>query len=45
VEAVDGVMRWALTENDKIEIVRILRETITDAVGPEFMAPPARKTS
>jgi hypothetical protein len=25
------------------EIDRILAETITDPVGPEFMAPPARK--
>jgi hypothetical protein len=24
------------------EIDRILKETITDPVGPEFMAPPAR---
>jgi aryl-alcohol dehydrogenase-like predicted oxidoreductase len=29
----------------KTEIDRILRETITDPVGPEFMAPPARSVA
>jgi hypothetical protein len=27
------------------EIDRILRETITDPVGPEFMAPPVRSVA
>jgi len=45
VAAVDGVMGWTLTENDKADIDVILKETINDPVGPEFMAPPARKTS
>jgi len=45
VAAVDGVMGWSLTEDDKVEIDGILKETITDPVGPEFMAPPARKTA
>lgn len=35
-------MGWTLTAADKEEIDRILNETITDPVGPEFMAPPAR---
>lgn len=43
VEAVNGVMGWKLTENDMNEIEHILEETISDPVGPEFMAPPARK--
>jgi hypothetical protein len=37
-------MGWKLTEEDNIEIERIPGYTITDPVGPEFMAPPARKT-
>jgi aryl-alcohol dehydrogenase-like predicted oxidoreductase len=39
---VDEVPGWRLDDLAKAEIDRILRETITDAVGPEFMAPPAR---
>ncbi|MHC1696943.1 MAG: aldo/keto reductase [Geobacteraceae bacterium] len=45
VAAVDGVMGWTLSENDKVEIDMILKETITDPVGPEFMAPPPREIS
>jgi aryl-alcohol dehydrogenase-like predicted oxidoreductase len=36
------VMGWSITNGAVAEIDRILRETITDPVGPEFMAPPAR---
>jgi aryl-alcohol dehydrogenase-like predicted oxidoreductase len=39
---VDEVTGWSLDTSAKAEIDRILRETITDPVGPEFMAPPAR---
>jgi hypothetical protein len=39
---VDEVTGWRLDVPTKAEIDRILRETITDPVGPEFMAPPAR---
>jgi aryl-alcohol dehydrogenase-like predicted oxidoreductase len=38
----DEVTGWWLDAPAKTEIDRILRETITDPVGPEFMAPPAR---
>jgi aryl-alcohol dehydrogenase-like predicted oxidoreductase len=41
--AVDDAMGWSLTEDDFKEIDRILTETITDPVGPEFMAPPNRE--
>ena len=41
--AVDEVMGWRLDAAGKAEIERILRATIRDPVGPEFMAPPARK--
>jgi hypothetical protein len=36
------VTGWRLDAAAKAEIDRILRETIADPVGPEFMAPPAR---
>ena len=39
LEAVSG---WALDENVKAEIDRVLRERITTPFGPEFMAPPTR---
>ena len=38
---VDEVAGWRLDAPANAEIDRILRETITDPVGPEFMAPPA----
>jgi aryl-alcohol dehydrogenase-like predicted oxidoreductase len=40
---VDDVVGWRLDAAAKAEIDRILRETIADPVGPEFMAPPARR--
>src|SRR5205823_2111201 len=42
LQPVDEVMGWRLAAPAKAEIDRILRETIRDPVGPEFMAPPAR---
>jgi aryl-alcohol dehydrogenase-like predicted oxidoreductase len=39
---VNEVMGWRLDASTLEEIDRILRETISDPVGPEFMAPPAR---
>ncbi|HTB00564.1 MAG TPA: aldo/keto reductase [Bradyrhizobium sp.] len=42
LQPVDDVAGWSLDASAKAEIDRILRETITDPVGPEFMAPPAR---
>ena len=39
---VANVMGWSLDAAAKAEINRILAETITDPVGPEFMAPPPR---
>src|SRR6202049_4581333 len=44
LQPVDEVTGWSLDASAKAEINRILRETITDPVGPEFMAPPARST-
>jgi len=39
---VDEVSGWQLDTSAWADINRILRETITDPIGPEFMAPPAR---
>jgi aryl-alcohol dehydrogenase-like predicted oxidoreductase len=45
LQPVDEVTDWSLDASAKAEIDRILRETITDPVGPEFMAPPARSVA
>jgi len=37
-----GVGGWALGATSRAQIDRILDSTISDPVGPEFMAPPAR---
>ena len=42
---VDEVVGWSLDAAAKAEIERILSETITDPVGPEFMAPPSRSAA
>ena len=39
---VDEVSGWHINAATKADIDRILRETVTHPVGPEFMAPPAR---
>ena len=45
LQPVDEATGWWLDSPIKAEIDRILRETITDPVGPEFMAPPARSVA
>jgi aryl-alcohol dehydrogenase-like predicted oxidoreductase len=42
---VDEVSGWRIDEQGQMEIDRIVREEISDPVGPEFMAPPARARS
>jgi len=42
LQPVDEVSGWSLDAPAKAEIERILRATVADPVGPEFMAPPAR---
>ena len=42
LDPVDAVMGWLLDDAAKSKIDRILSETITNPVGPEFMAPSAR---
>jgi len=34
---------WQIDEETRREIDRILHDTVTDPIGPEFMAPPARR--
>ena len=45
LQPVDEVTGWSLDASAKAEIDRILRETVTEPVGPEFMAPPARSAT
>ena len=40
---VNEVSGWSLTQGDFASIDAILRESIRNPVGPEFMAPPARQ--
>jgi aryl-alcohol dehydrogenase-like predicted oxidoreductase len=40
---IDEVFGWSLDPAGKVEIERILQESVTDPVGPEFMAPPPRR--
>jgi aryl-alcohol dehydrogenase-like predicted oxidoreductase len=42
LQPVDQVSGWRLDAHAKEKIDRILAATISDPVGPEFMAPPAR---
>src|SRR5438128_1466333 len=44
IEPVNEIMGWSLDAASKSEIDRILRELVTDPIGPEFMAPPQRPT-
>jgi aryl-alcohol dehydrogenase-like predicted oxidoreductase len=45
LQPVNEVGGWWLDAPGKAEIDRILRETIADPIGPEFMAPPARSVA
>jgi aryl-alcohol dehydrogenase-like predicted oxidoreductase len=42
LQPVDEVSGWRLDAPAKDEVARILASAISDPVGPEFMAPPAR---
>ncbi len=43
LDAIDKISGWSLSEADSEKIREIVAETVTDPVGPEFMAPPDRK--
>jgi aryl-alcohol dehydrogenase-like predicted oxidoreductase len=45
LQPVDEVTGWSLDAAAKAEIDQILRDTICDPVGPEFMAPPSRSVA
>jgi len=40
---VEQVFGWSLTAQDLQDIDALISQNVTDPVGPEFMAPPARK--
>ena len=44
LEAVAGALDWKLDADTRAAIDQILQQTITNPIGPEFMAPPARDT-
>ncbi len=44
LEAVEGVLDWNLDADTRSAIDQILRQTIADPIGPEFMAPPVSNT-
>jgi aryl-alcohol dehydrogenase-like predicted oxidoreductase len=44
LDAVAAAVDWRLDRDTLAEIDQILRQTIANPIGPEFMAPPARKT-
>jgi len=43
LQPIDEVFGWSLDTAAKAEIDRILQGSVTDPVGPEFMAPPPRR--
>ncbi|MCB2196339.1 MAG: aldo/keto reductase [Bacteroidetes bacterium] len=43
LDVIDDMSGWHLSQEDMKQIDNILEETITDPVGPEFMAPPTKK--
>ncbi len=45
LDPVSNIQGWHLDNDAFTEIDRILEHEITDPVGPEFMAPPARETA
>jgi aryl-alcohol dehydrogenase-like predicted oxidoreductase len=44
-EAVAGALDWKLDADTRATIDQILRQTIADPVGPEFMAPPSTQSA
>ncbi|HEV8076424.1 MAG TPA: aldo/keto reductase [Candidatus Acidoferrum sp.] len=45
VQTVDNVDGWKLDADALKAICRIVRDTVSDPIGPEFMAPPARQVA
>ena len=42
LDSVDGVVGWKLEADDMSEIDRIVEESVTDPVGPEYLTPKVR---
>ncbi|MCB2217671.1 MAG: aldo/keto reductase [Desulfobulbaceae bacterium] len=45
MDPLDEIFGWRLDQDDRQRVQQILTETIKDPVGPEFMAPPTRRTA
>jgi aryl-alcohol dehydrogenase-like predicted oxidoreductase len=43
LDAVGGVMGWKLDSGTMVEIDRIVAESVTDPVGPEYLTPMVRQ--
>lgn len=43
LDNINDIFGWRLSPEDMLDIDAIIAETVTDPVGPEFMAPPARQ--
>jgi len=43
LEPLDRALGWSLTHDEMRQIDRIVRESILDPIGPEFMAPPSHE--
>ncbi|MFP4470313.1 MAG: aldo/keto reductase [Bacteroidales bacterium] len=43
LDAISEIPGWRISDEDMNRIEQILKDTITDPSGPEFMAPPSRK--
>jgi Predicted oxidoreductases (related to aryl-alcohol dehydrogenases) len=44
IDAIDEVMGWAIDDESRTTIDQILRDTIREPIGPEFMSPSSRDT-
>ncbi len=42
VDVVDEVMGWTIDDASRTTIDQILRDSVSEPIGPEFMAPPSR---
>lgn len=40
---IQEILGWKLSEADFTEIDQIIKETVTDPIGPQFMSPPSRE--
>jgi len=44
LKEIETLFGWKLTKDDYAEIDKIVKQYVKDPVGPQFMAPPVRKT-